>query len=180
MTSDAELADRAGRGDTQAFEQLVRAYQDDVFRFALCMLPSRQDAEDVAQDTFIRAYRSIGRFRGDASLKTWLIAIARKAAATWYRRHRGELDLDHAREPAADNTDALLDQIELRSAVANLPERYREVVVLRYTNQLDLNEISAVVGASRSAVGVRLHRARQMLREALGATRKREVCQDEL
>jgi len=180
MFSDNELVDRAKRGDRGAFEELIRKYQDQVFRFALYMLPSRQDAEDVAQDTFIRAYRSIGRFRGDASLGTWLIAIARKTAAQWYRRRKVERDIDHVKEPAIDDTDTVLAHLEIRSAVARLPELYREIVVLRYTNQLDLKEISAVIGVSVTAVGARLHRARQMLRDALGDTRRQEVCRDEL
>jgi RNA polymerase sigma-70 factor (ECF subfamily) len=180
MLSDIELVERAKRGDTRAFEEIIRKYQDQVFRFVLHMLPSRQDAEDTAQETFIKAYRNIGKFRGDASLGTWLIAIARKTVAQWYRGRKAEHSLDQAEEPVGDDTDTLLAHLEIRSAVAKLPELYREVVVLRYANQLDLNEISAATGLSRNAVGVRLHRARQMLRDALGAARPQEVCPDEL
>ena len=68
----------------------------------------------------------------------------------------------------------------MRSAVAKLPESYREIIILRYTNQLDLKEIGAVTGLSPNAVGARLHRARQALRDALGPTYRQEVCQDEL
>ena len=180
MLSDIELVDKAKRGDNRAFEDLIRKYQDQVFRFALYMLPSRQDAEDVAQETFLMAYRSIGRFRGSASLGTWLIAIARTTAAQWYRRRKLEQNLDEVREPAAGDTNTFLADLEVRSAVAKLPERYREIVVLRYTNQLDLNEISAVTGLSRNAVGARLHRARQVLRDVLGPMCRQEVCRDEL
>ena len=160
--------------------QLGERFFERVRMFAWHRLRERSAAEDVAQETFIKAYRSIGGFRGDASLGTWLIAIARKTAAQWYRRRKVEHDPDQVKEPAVGNTDAALDHLEIRSAVAGLPEHYREVVVLRYTNQLDLNEISSVTGVSRSAVGVRLHRARQLLRDALGAARKQEVCRDEL
>lgn len=180
MLSDTELVDRTRRGDNRAFEELIRKHQDQVFRFALYMLPSRQDAEDVAQETFIKAYRNIGGFRGDASLGTWLMAIARKTAASWYRGRKVEHDLDQVIEPAVGDTDTLLAHLEIRSAVAELPEHYREIVVLRYTNQLDLNEISALTGVSRNTVGVRLHRARQLLRDTLVATREQEVCRDEL
>ena len=169
MISDIEMVDQAKRGDSRAFEELIRKYQDQVFRFALYMLPLRQDAEDVTQETFIKAYRSIGRFRGSASLGTWLIAIARTTVAQWYRRRKLVQNLDEVKETAvAGDTDTFLAHLEVRSAVAKLPESYREIVVLRYTNQLDLNEISAVIGISRSAVGARLHRARRMLRDALG------------
>ena len=168
MISDIELVDQAKRGDNQAFEELIRKYHDQVFRFALGMLPSHQDAEDVAQDTFIKAYRGIGMFRGSASLGTWLITIARTTVAQWYRRHKFEQNLDETAEMSAGDADTFLAHMEVRSAVAKLPESYREIIVLRYTNQLDLNEIALVVGISTNAVGARLHRARQMLRDALG------------
>jgi RNA polymerase sigma-70 factor (ECF subfamily) len=180
MLSETELVDRAKRGDTHAFEELIRRHQDQIFRFALYMLPSRQDAEDVTQETFIAAYRSIGGFRGHASLGTWLAAIARRAAAQWYRRRKFERPLDEVQEPAEDDTDTLLAHLELRSAVAQLPEPYREIVILRYTNQFGLDEISAVTGLSRGAVATRLHRARRILRDALGPSRQQEVCHDEL
>lgn len=180
MIPDTELVDRAGHGDTQAYEELIRRYQDQVFRFALHMLPSRQDAEDVAQETFIDAYRNIKKFRGEASFRTWLIAIARTMTARWYRRRRIECDLIGVPEPVACSNDVSLEHLEVRSAVAHLPERDRELIVLRYGNQLDLDEISAITGLSRGAVATRLHRARHTLRGALGDIFRQEVCRDEL
>lgn len=180
MFTDIQLVDRAKHGDIHAFEDLIRKYQDQIFRYALHMLPSRQDAEDVAQETFIGAYRSLKGFRNESSFNTWLIAIARTRVAHWYRRRKIEYDLDETQEPATYDNDALLEHMEIRSAVAELPERYREMIVLRYENQLDLGEISAVTGLSRNVVGTSLHRARQMLRKILGNTNRQEVCRYEL
>jgi RNA polymerase sigma-70 factor, ECF subfamily len=180
MLLDGELVDQAKRGDTRAFEELVRRYQNQVFRFALYALPSRQDAEDVAQETFIAAYRHIGRFRGDASLNTWLMSIARSKVAGWYRGRKVDVDISAISELADGDSETAVEHMEIRSAVAALPRPYREIVVLRYVNQFDVREIAAATGLSPTAAASRLHRARGMLRSALSDTRQQEVCRDEL
>lgn len=179
MLSDNDLVDRARRGDLQAFEQLIRKYQDQVFRFALYALPTRQDAEDVAQETFIAAFRYIGRFRGDASFLTWLMSIARKKAASLYRSRRAT-EVVELVEELSDGSGIPLEHLEIRAAVSALPKPYRDLVVLRYVNQLDVKEIAAATGISTSAAASRLFDARRMLREALGNDPRQEVCRDEV
>lgn len=177
MLTERQLVKRAGKGDSGAYEQLVRSHQDQVFHFALYMLPSWQDAEDVTQETFVAAYRAISRFRGDSSFGTWILSIARVKIAQWYRSRRPE-------DPVAEVPDVFkreggvsTDVLAIRMAVAELPEQYREVIVMKYVNSLDLREIAASTGLTVTAVGVRLYRARQMLREMLVAT-CREECHD--
>ena len=97
--TDAELVERARRGDRAAFDAIVERYQHVVFRTALAVTSNREEAEDAAQETFLRAFGHIGTFRGDSSLKTWLLAIAWRegiskrrrwstACAAWSRRRR--------------------------------------------------------------------------------------------
>ena len=181
MLTDSRLVEQARNGDRRAYEELVRRHQDRVFRFALYMLPSWQDAEDVSQDTFVEAYKGLKRFRGDASFGTWILAIARTRIAYWYRSRRPEDPVDEVPEiPVGGSGSSLITQMEIRSAVARLPETYREIIVLKYVNELDMQEIAAATGLSLTAVGVRLHRARNMLRTALSPVVREEECYDEM
>ena len=175
------LVERARQGDREACEELVRRHQDRVFHYALYLLPTQQDAEDVVQETFLQAYRNLKGFRGEAAFGTWLLAIARARVALWYRRRKLEDRVSELNEPSPVDLEApTLMKIEIRSAVARLPVAYREVIVLRYVHELDLVEIARAMGISVTAVGVRLHRARRMLRESLSAVRTEEECAHEM
>jgi RNA polymerase sigma-70 factor (ECF subfamily) len=173
---DSPLADRLRRGDSRAFEDLVIAHQHRVFGVALRMLRNRADAEEVAQEVFLRVHRAIGDFRGEAKLSTWLYAIASRLClnrlASGERRltREGEESLERL---AADTADpaahAERGELEaaLRRAIDELPDERRIVVVLRDMEGLAYEEIAAALELPLNTVRSRLHRARMDLKEKL-------------
>jgi RNA polymerase sigma-70 factor, ECF subfamily len=172
-----ELVAAARGGDRAAFEALVKATMADTYTLALRLTGDEEDARDVVQEAYLRAYRAIGRFRGDAAFTTWLYRITANCASTSLgrrSRHRTEPLGDDA--PVADehpDTDpvamatagALRDRVN--DALADLPPRLRAVVVLRDVYDLPHEAIAAELGISVPAAKVRLHRARRRLREQL-------------
>jgi RNA polymerase sigma-70 factor (ECF subfamily) len=176
LADDAALLARLRAGDGPAFETLVTTYQHRVFGVALRMLGSRAEAEEIAQETFLRAHRALGEFRGEARLGTWLYAIASRLClnrlASAPRRHEQNDEaavLRHAAESA--DAGAVLEQRELAAAlhdaIAALPEERRIVVVLRDLEGLDYEEIAEVLGLPLNTVRTRLHRARLDLKAKL-------------
>lgn len=171
------LVAAARDGDRAAFEELVRLTSADTYTLAYRLVDDEEDARDVVQEAYLRAYRGIGRFRGDAQFSTWLYRITANVASSHIgrrRRHRhDELVDDHSRvddhpernpEARAD-TRVLRDQ--LTRALEELPPRLRAVVVLRDVYDLPHEAIAAELGITESAAKVRLHRARRRLRERL-------------
>ena len=169
-----QLVDAARQDDHEAFAELVKRTHADTFTLARRLVSNDEDARDVVQDAYLRAFRSIRRFRGDAQFTTWLYRITANCASSHLgrrRRHRHDefdddanvVDLrpDHDPEAAADGT-MLRDQLE--AAIAELPSRLRAVVVLRDVYDLNHAEIAEQLGISESAAKVRLHRARRKLR----------------
>ncbi len=173
----AELVGAAQQGDRQAFEELVRRTYVDTFTLACRLTGNQEDGGDVVQETYLRAWRGIGRFRGEAQFSTWLYRITANAAATHVRkryRHRSE-QLDELNEPAEDYAGAqpeaaaessdLLDR--LNAAVGGLPPKLRVLVVLKDVYGLPHEEIAEELGITVAAAKVRLHRARRRLRDVL-------------
>ena len=169
-----ELVDAARTGDHAAFEELVRRTSADTYTLARRLVSDDEDARDVVQDAYLRAYRSIGRFRGDAQFTTWLYRITANCASTHLgrrRRHRHDeldeevdvADTSPEHDPAAMATTALLRE-RLEAAIAELPPRLRAVVVLRDIYDLNHAQIAEQLGITESAAKVRLHRARRRLR----------------
>jgi len=168
--------DRLRAGDAPAFEELVMTYQHRVFGVALRMLGNRAEAEDVAQEAFVRAHRALGGFRGDAKLSTWLYAITSRLClnrlASGERRmaRQGEHALLRLSD-AGPRPDAALERRELETAlgraIAELPEDRRIVVVLRDIEGLSYEEIAQVLELELGTVRSRLHRARAELKEKL-------------
>jgi RNA polymerase sigma-70 factor (ECF subfamily) len=168
--------DRLRAGDAPAFEELVMTYQHRVFGVALRMLGNRAEAEDVAQEAFVRAHRALGAFRGDAKLSTWLYAITSRLClnrlASGERRmaRQGEDALLRLSDPGP-RPDAALERRELETAlgraIAELPEDRRIVVVLRDLEGLSYEEIAQVLELELGTVRSRLHRARAELKEKL-------------
>jgi RNA polymerase sigma-70 factor (ECF subfamily) len=168
------LVEEARDGDHAAFEELVRRTHADTYALARRLVSDDDDARDVVQEAYLRAFRSIKRFRGDAQFSTWMYRITANCASTHLgkrRRHRhDELDEevavpdphpDHDPPLAADAAD-LRDRLQV--AIAELPPRLRAVVVLRDIYDLNHAEIADELGISESAAKVRLHRARRRLR----------------
>jgi RNA polymerase sigma-70 factor, ECF subfamily len=158
---DAELLGRLRAGDGRAFETLVTTYQHRVFGVALRMLGSRAEAEDVAQETFLRAHRALADFRGESRLGTWLYAIAsrlclNRLASGAHRLERGdEAALLRLAAPGGD-TAAALERSELEAAlqqaIAALPEERRIVLVLRDLEGLAYEEIAQALGLELGTV----------------------------
>lgn len=175
--ADAELDDlveAARDGQVHAFEELVRRTSSDAYTLARRLVSDDDDARDVVQEAYLRAYRALGSFRGDAQFSTWLYRITANCASTHLgrrRRHRhDELDEEvevpdpkPEHDPAAA-ADATLLRERLEAAVAELPPRLRAVVVLRDIYDLSHAEIAQQLAISESAAKVRLHRARRRLR----------------
>lgn len=167
---------RLRAGEPGAFEELVRGYQHRVFSVALRMLGSAAEAEEVAQEVFLRVHRSVGEFRGEAKLSTWLYAIASRLClnrlATPERRmmRRGEETLLRLQAPTA-GPGAVLERRELEAAlsraIAELPEDRRIVVVLRDLEGLSYEEIAAALDLEPGTVRSRLHRARMDLKDKM-------------
>ncbi len=172
------LVEQARDGDRGAFEELVRRTHVDVYSLARRLTGDPDDARDVVQETYLRAYRAIGSFRGDAQFSTWLYRITANCASTMRRRrgrHRHvELADDHAQvdrdlhhDPEARvATVGLRDRLE--AAIRLLPPKLRSVVVLRDLHGLSHRDIAAELGITESAAKVRLHRARKQLQADLG------------
>jgi RNA polymerase sigma-70 factor, ECF subfamily len=168
-------------GNTHLFHDLIRPYERTVFSMAITLLRNPQDAEDVMQEAFLKAFRNLHAYRAEARFSTWLVSIALNEARSCLRRHRAVESLD-----ASDENDRIapellrdwrevpsevLERLEvrklLREAVTELPLIYREVFLLREFQELSITESAEVLGISPGAVKVRLHRARIMLQRRL-------------
>lgn len=178
LTSDEERAAIAAakEGDRDAFAQLVEHSFSDVYGLAV-RLCGESDAPDVTQDAYVRAFRAIESFRGDAAFSTWMYRITANVSSTQLqrRRNRRTEPLDVVGEVAdvrLQQPDAAAVSSDLREradrAIAALPPRLRAVVVLRDVYDLSHVEIAEELGLSVSAAKVRLHRARRQLRATLG------------
>ena len=172
-----ELVAAARGGDQEAFEELVRLTHVDVYSLARRLTGDPDDARDDVQEAYLRAFRSIGTFRGDAQFSTWMYRITANCASTHRRRrtrHRhleladdhGGVDLDADHDPEDRATRAgLRDRLE--AAISVLPPKLRSVVVLRDLHGLSHRDIADELGITESAAKVRLHRARKRLQADL-------------
>ncbi|MFI5357018.1 MAG: RNA polymerase sigma factor [Opitutales bacterium] len=188
---DAELVKRFNQGDEAAFVQVMERYQSKIFSTVLSLLRNRADAEEITQDTFIRAHRALAKFRGDSSLATWLYRIAVNLARNryWYffrRRRQDSLSLDHALADGNEGTFADLvaseahdpaqetAQEEFTALIAECMEKidrqHREILTMRNVLNLSYEEISATLKLNVGTVKSRIARARESLRQQLAAT----------
>lgn len=177
---DWELVARAQRGDMDAFADIVRRYQTPVVHFCQRMLGSAQDAEDVAQDCFIRLHRYLDRLTPQAKFSTVLFGMARQLTLNYLRdqkrRGRGQHESLEDRPLAAagsvhPDAQARLHEIEgvLEQGLAQLSEEHREILVLREIQGLDYDAIAEVIKCRKGTVKSRLARAREQLRLQLVA-----------
>jgi RNA polymerase sigma-70 factor (ECF subfamily) len=174
---DRGLVDAVLGGDRHAFRILVEREHGAVFRTCLRILGRPHDAEDVAQESFLMAYRSLGTFRGEGSLGGWLMRIAQRQAfrRLGQRRELSELPAELAAEmplgaPSFDPVAATLAgerQREVRLAVAALPNPYREVVALRFFGEMSLDQIASATRRPLNTVKTHLRRGLDRLRSIL-------------
>ncbi len=170
---DAILVQAAQSGDIAAFEQIVRRHQPAVYRVALRMLGSRADAEDVTQDTFVRAWRSLDRFRAQSALNTWLYRIVTRRCLDALAARRTTEQLDAASTESAEGEPAGIveqrEQLEaVKRAIAGLPADQRAALVLREFEGLSYDELADVLGTSVASIKGRLHRARLSVLRTIG------------
>lgn len=167
-------------GRTDAFGSLVRKYQDRLFRTMTAIVGSREDAQDVVQDAFVRAFQNLESFRGNAAFYTWLYRIALNAASNRARRQRPNLSIDHLRdqtghEPADDREGTQPHQglerqeraRQVHQALAQLSEEHRTTLVLKEMEGYKYEEIAEILNCPVGTVRSRLHRARVELRKLL-------------
>jgi RNA polymerase sigma-70 factor (ECF subfamily) len=169
MDSSEQAIYRAAiQGDREAFEMVIRSVSRNLFAIAYGILQNREEAEDVVQDTFVKAWKSRWRVRDSAKLPAWLSTIARHRARDLARKRRPEpLPEDFETEEVAESAGQTADlDGEVRSALAQLPELHRAAVTLRYFEDLDYGTIEQTLGLTNGAL-------RGILGRALGLMRKR-------
>ena len=162
----------SNQNQNERFERLVNQFQASLLRTCYMYLRDQEQAEDAVQETFFKAYRNLGAFRGESAEKTWLMKIAvntchdmRKTG--WFRHMDRRVTpemLPEASVPFQEFEEGLIVE------VMNLPLRLREVVLLYYYQNMDTNEIAETLGIARSSVSGRLQRARKKLRDVLEGT----------
>lgn len=171
--SDAELLDRAGKGDGAAFDILMRRHEDRLFGLSLRILRDRADALDATQDAFIAAFRQAGSFRGEASVGTWLYRICIKAAKDFARkksRWNAQDDVDRIADESSSERaidDRVATRMDLQAALAKLPDEYRDAVAMHDLGGIPYEEIAAITGVMIGTVKSRISRGRRKLAELL-------------
>ena len=181
---EAQMIAAVLAGNSQVFHELIRPYERSVYVMALSLLKNEADAEDAAQEAFLKAYRNLKGFRAEAKFSTWLISIVLNEARSRLRR-KSTVKMESLDEPQDEQghvSPALLrdwreipsEAVErhevramLQEAISDLPPIYREIFLLRDVEELSIDESATALGISVSAVKVRLHRARMMLQKKL-------------
>lgn len=179
QTTDNEIISRVLRGEHQLYAELVTRYQNFVFTLALRYTPVREDAEEIAQDVFVKAYRALKDFRGDAKFSTWLYSIVNSTSITFLRKKKlntSSLDQEHVFE-AADNQESTgvnANQVEVKSKVEMVNKAIQllspddaKLITLFYKAEQSLEEIAKILGIETNTVKVKLHRARTRLKEKM-------------
>ena len=185
LQSESRLIERVQQGDNEAFYELLRPYERGVYLAAFSIVRNESDAEEVAQEAILKAFKYLGRFRGESKFSTWLIQIAINEAKMRLRKDHPQLYESLLEGPRNEDGDYLprdfadwreipseaLSRKELRQALAqalaSLPKKYRSVLVLRDVQQLSIHETAHALGISEGNVKTRLSRARLQMREAL-------------
>ena len=176
--NDNELISRVLKGDQQAYAGLVSRYQNYVYTLTLRFTKNREDAEEVSQDIFIKAYRSLADFRGASKFSTWLYTIVNTTCITFLRKKRMEVhSLDNEKVfEVADSVDSGMraNMVEQKSRVAMVNNAIEmlnpddaEVLTLFYKGEQSLEEIAMILGIEANTAKVRLHRARTRLKEKM-------------
>jgi RNA polymerase sigma-70 factor (ECF subfamily) len=188
-TPESDLVARSRAGNVAAFGQLYHRYENPVYRYAYHLLEDADDADDVRQETFVRAYQALARFRGEASFKTYLLTICsnlcRDRQRTRQRRPEREYGLTvpetsthHAAFSGSENPLLLLERAAaaetVRIALRRLPPASREILLLRHAEELSIEEIAIILGCSRVNAPVRLFRARRQFKEIFLSLTKEE------
>lgn len=173
QTTDQFLIEKTLDGDTHAFGQLVDRYKDYIFTISLRILKNREEAEEVTQDTFLKAYNSLANFRGEAKLGTWLYKIAYRKSLDSLRKHKNipYMDYDvliadtemHTVENALESLMTEERKAILKKSIAKLGEEEAAIISLYYFDELSVKEICSITDLSEQNVKVKLYRSRKRL-----------------
>jgi len=175
---DNEIINKVLKGEQALYAQLVNRYQNFVFTIALRYTPNREDAEEIAQDVFVKAYRSLADFRGESKFSTWLYTIVTTTCITFLRKKKipiHSLDNEQVFEIADNQNSAFkANQVEQKSKVQMLNEALKllsvddaRIITLFYQAEQSLEEIGRIIGVDPNTAKVKLHRARQRLKEKM-------------
>lgn len=175
---DNEIISRVLSGEQALYAQLVKRYQNFVFTIVLRYTTNREDAEEIAQDVFVKAYRSLADFRGESKFSTWLYTIVTTTCITFLRKKKvpvHSLDNEHVFEMADNQNSAFrANQVEQKSKAQAINEAIKllsvddaRIITLFYQAEQSLEEIGRIIGVDPNTAKVKLHRARQRLREKM-------------
>jgi RNA polymerase sigma-70 factor (ECF subfamily) len=178
VNDDVRLIEEALAGQTVAFCQLVRKYQDRLYNTMVHLLGSREDAYDVVQDAFVQAFVKLETFQRTSSFYTWIFRIAHNTALSFHRRRRNTESVDKIRELSGgepvDDAPGPTDRLEqqervnqVQAALSSLSEEHRTILVLREMDNFEYDVIAEMLALPVGTVRSRLHRARMQLREEL-------------
>lgn len=166
--TDAELVSLIKAGEIEAFNDVFFRYQTKIFSFLCGLVQNRHTAEDLAQNTFLSCYRSIGKWNATGSFKNWLYKIAYREALQYFKKQKRNLEVftDEGELPeVADDTEnvlvSLANKETVDKALANIPPMYRTVLLLRYYNELSYEEIAEATELPINTVRTHLRRAKQ-------------------
>ena len=173
INNDQTYIDKVLKGDTNAFSILVEKYKTMVFTLALKMVKSREEAEEISQDTFIKAFKNLSKFKGESKFSTWLYKIGYRTALDSLKKHKEKYSTDTIDEITFNkikSTENILEGIErkeraeiINNCMLRLPEDERTILWMFYFDELSLKEIIAITNFSEANVKVKLHRARKRL-----------------
>ncbi|WP_417799627.1 RNA polymerase sigma factor [Tenacibaculum sp.] len=173
IINDQTYIDKILKGDTNAYAFLVEKYKVMVFSLALKMVKSREEAEEISQDTFIKAYRNLPKFKGESKFSTWLYKITYRTCLDSLKKNKEKYitnPIDEVVINRIQSTDGILEGIEqkerarvINSCLLSLPEEERSILWMFYFEELSLKEIVSVTDFSEANVKVKLHRARKSL-----------------
>ncbi len=172
-TNDQTLINQIVEGDTNAFAVLVDRHKDLVFTLALRMLKNREEAEEVAQDTFIKTYKSLDKFKGDSKLSTWIYRVAYNSCLDRIKKnkkHLNTIEINEFNTHQVLTIDNALDKMEtkernvaIQKCIDILPSEESFLLTLYYFDDLSLDEISKIVGITANSIKVKLFRSRKKL-----------------
>jgi RNA polymerase sigma-70 factor (ECF subfamily) len=176
--NDSEIIGKVLRGETQLYAELVNRYQNFVFSITARYTSSREDAEEISQDVFVKAYRNLADFRGEAKFSTWLYTIVNTTCITFLRKKKLDVhSLDNEKVfEVADSVDSgfRANQVEQKSkvqmvnkAIALLSPDDAKLITLFYKGEQSLEEIGQILGIDPNTVKVKLHRARARLKDKM-------------
>ena len=173
INDDQQYIDKVLQGDTNSFANLVDKYKDLVYSLVIKMTKNREEAEEISQDTFIKAFQNLEKFKGESKFSTWLYKIAYRTCLDTLKKnknHRSNYDFNEITLNQIKSTDSILNDLErkdranvMKDCLDKLPSEERSILWMFYFDELSLKEIIEVTNLSEANLKVKLHRARKRL-----------------